>query len=239
MLSGSEKYYDDIYSATSKDYAAEAKKVHAFIQKHKHTDGNTLLDIACGTGTHAGLLSKYYGVEGTDLNADMLKIARKKHPEIRFFRGDMRNLALGRQFDVVTCLFSAIGYMKTKSDLQRAVKSMSSHLLPGGVLLVEPWFSPEQWNVGRVSINQVDKPDLKVIRMAHAGKRGRVSLLKFEYLIGTSKGIEHIVELNEFGLFSHAEYTDAFTRTGLDVTHNPEGLFGRGLYIGTKPLDKS
>jgi ubiquinone/menaquinone biosynthesis C-methylase UbiE len=239
MLSGSEKYYDDIYSALGKDYAAEANKVHEFIQKYKRTDGNTLLDVACGTGTHAGLLSKHYKVEGTDVNADMLRVARKKHPEIRFFRGDMRNLALERRFDVLTCLFSAVGYMTTKSDLQKAVRSMSRHLLPGGVLLLEPWFSPEQWNVGRVSINQVEKSDLKVIRMAHAGKRGRVSLLEFEYLIGTSRGIEHIVEHHEFGLFSHAEYTDAFTRTGLDVTHDPQGLSGRGLYIGTKPLDKS
>ncbi len=91
--------------------------------------------------------------------------------------------------------------------------------------------------MGRVSINQVDKSDLKVIRMAHAGKRGKVSLLEFQYLIGTSKGIEHIVEHHEFGLFSHEEYMDAFTRAGLDVTHDPEGLFGRGLYIGTKPLE--
>lgn len=47
MLSGSEKYYDDIYSAMGKDYVVEAEKVHKFIQKHKCTDGKTLLDVAC------------------------------------------------------------------------------------------------------------------------------------------------------------------------------------------------
>jgi ubiquinone/menaquinone biosynthesis C-methylase UbiE len=236
MLSGSEKYYDEIYSSMGKDYALEANKIHEFIKKYKHTEGNNLLDVACGTGTHAGFLSKYYTVMGTDIDVHMLRIARKKQPEIKFVEGDMRNLNLGRQFDVVTCLFSAIGYMTTKTDLQKAVKSMSGHLLPGGVLLVEPWFSQEQWNVGRVSINEVDKPDLKVIRMAHAGKRGKVSLLEFQYLIGTSRGIEHISEHHEFGLFSQEEYKTAFTRLGLDVTYDPEGLFGRGLYIGTRPL---
>jgi ubiquinone/menaquinone biosynthesis C-methylase UbiE len=149
----------------------------------------------------------------------------------------MTDFNLGSQFDAVVCLFSAIGYMTTKTDLQKAVKSMSRHLLPGGVLLVEPWFSQEQWNVGRVSINEVDKPDLKVIRMAHAGKRGKVSLLEFQYLIGTSRGIEHISEHHEFGLFSQEEYMTAFTRVGLSVTYDPEGLFGRGLYIGTRPLE--
>ena len=70
--------------------------------------------------------------------------------------------------------------------------------------------------------------------MAYAKKRGRVSLLAFEYLVGTAKGIEHLTEQHEFGLFSHEEYTNAFKRAGLDVTHDPEGIFGRGLYIATK-----
>jgi ubiquinone/menaquinone biosynthesis C-methylase UbiE len=235
MYSGSEKYYDDIYSAIGKDYAAEAYKVHEFIQKYKHSTGNCLLDVACGTGEHAGFLSQYYQVTGTDLNRSMLKVARKKHPEIQFFEGDMRSLDFARQFDAVSCLFSAIGFMTTKSDLRKAVRSMSRHLLPGGVLLVEPWFSLEQWNAGRVSINQVEKPDIKIVRMALARRRGKVSLLEFQYLIGTSKGIEHFTEHLEMGLFDHEEYMDAFTRAGLQVIHDPEGIFGRGLYIGIKP----
>jgi ubiquinone/menaquinone biosynthesis C-methylase UbiE len=239
MYSGSEQYYDDIYGAIGKDYAAEASKVHEFIQKYKRTEGNTLLDVACGTGAHAGFLSQYYQVTGTDLNVNMLKVARKKHPEMQFFEGDMRSLDLGRRFDAVTCLFSAIGYMKTKADLRKAVKSMSRQLLPGGVLLIEPWFSQEQWNVGRVSINEVEKPEIKIIRMALARKRGKVSLIEFQYLIGTPKGIEHLTEQLELGLFDHEEYLDAFNRAGLQVTHDTEGIFGRGLYIGTRPQEHS
>ena len=236
MLSGSEKYYDDIYSAMGKDYAAEADKLHEFIQKYKRTEGNTLLDVACGTGTHAGLLSQYYNVEGIDLNGDMLRVARKKHPEIRFTQADMRNFDIGRGFDVLICMFSAIGYMRTKAELQKAIKRMSRHLLPGGVLLVEPWFTPEQWNAGRVSTVLVEKPERKIVRMSHSAKKGKVSLLSFEYLIGTSKGIEHIVEHHEFGLFTHEEYMEAFVKAGLDVAHEPEGVDGRGLYIGLKPM---
>ena len=236
MLSGSEKYYDDIYSTMGKDYVAEADKLHQIIQKYKRTTGNALLDVACGTGTHLGFLSQKYQVEGTDLNADMLKVARKKHPRIRFTQADMKSFDLGRQFDVVTCLFSAIGYMKTKAELQRSVRNMSRHLLPGGVLLVEPWFTPEQWNPGRVSTILVDKPERKIVRMSRAGIRGTVSLLEFQYLIGGPKRIEHMIEQHEFGLFSHEEYMAAFTKAGLDVIHDSEGVDGRGLYIGLKPL---
>ena len=232
MLSGSEKYYDAIYETMGKDYVSEATKIHELIQKYKRTYGNTLLDVACGTGTHAGLLSQHYRVEGTDLNASMLKVARQKHSGVRFTRSDMRSFDLGRQFDVVTCLFSAIGYMKTRSELHKAIQSMRRHLLPGGVLLVEPWFTPEQWIRGRVSTILVDKPDIKIVRMTRGGVKGKISVLDFHYLIGTAKKIQHIVEHHEFGLFSQDDYRNAFTRAGLTVTHDPEGVDGRGLYIG-------
>ena|SRR5215208_7684688 len=94
MFSKSARYYDEIYTSIDKDYAVEADKAHAFIQQHKQTEGTSLLDVACGTGHHAGLLSKYYQVEGLDLEAQMLAIAKKKHPEIRFHQGDMLDFDL-------------------------------------------------------------------------------------------------------------------------------------------------
>ncbi len=69
----------------------------------------------------------------------------------------MLDFDLKRQFDAVTCLFSSIGYVKTKSRLGKAIRNISRHLLPGGVLLIEPWFTPEQWHPGRASMTQVDQ----------------------------------------------------------------------------------
>jgi hypothetical protein len=54
-------------------------------------------------------------------------------------------------------------------------------------------------------------------------------------LIGTSKVIEHLIEIHELGLFTHKEHMDAFKAAGLKVTHDATGLDGRGLYIGMKP----
>ena len=234
MFAKTAQYYDDIYGAADKEYDEEARRIHAFIQKYKRAKGNTLLDVACGTGVHAGVLSKYYKVEGLDLDTNMLKVARKKFPKIRFHQGNMINFDLKRQFDIVTCLFSSIGYVRTKSNLHKAIKSMTKHLLPGGVLIIEPWFTPERWNSGRVFALQVEKPDIKVVRMSHSGQKGKVSILEFQYLIGTQKGIEHQVEIHELGLFTHEEYLDACKAAGLKVVYNKKGLEGRGLYIGMK-----
>ncbi len=234
MFSKSAQYYDEIYASVDKGYAAEAAKTHAIIKKYKRTKGKSLLDVGCGTGVHAGYLSKYYRVEGLDLDAKMLAVAKKKHPKIRFHQGDMVAFDLGHQFDVVVSLFSSIGYVKTKSRLQKAIKSMARHVLPGGVLIVEPWFTPQQWHPGRVFTTQIDKPDLKIVRMSLSRQKGKRSPLEFHYLIGTPKGIEYLVEIHDMGLFTHQEYMEAFKAAGLNVTHDPEGLDGRGLYIGQK-----
>lgn len=236
MYSKSAQYYDEIYASIDKDYPAEVNKARKIIQKHQQSKGNLLLDVACGTGAHAGLLSKYYQVEGLDLDPQMVSVARKKHPKIRFHHGDMADFELGRQFDVIVCLFSSIGYTKTKARLQKAIRAMARHLLPGGVLLIEPWFTPKQWHPGRAFITQVNQPELKIVRMSYGGQRGKISFLEFQYLIGTPRGIEHHTEVHEMGLFTHKEYMDAFKVTGLKVTHDPEGLDGRGLYIGAKPI---
>ena len=235
MFSTSEKYYDEIYAALGKDYVAEANLAHAFIQKHKRTRGNNLLDVACGTGTHAGLLSEYYHVHGLDLDWDMLKVGRKKHPQIRFHQGDMTGFKLDVQFDVITCLFSSIGYVKSRTNLHKAIKTMSRHLLPGGILLVEPWFNEAQWVVPRSFVLRVEKPDLKIIRMSYGAKRGKISVLDFHYLVSTPKGVRYSVERHEMGLFTHDEYLAAFRLAGLKVTHDKKGLDGRGLYIGRRP----
>ena len=113
---------------------------------------------------------------------------------------------------------------------------MNKHLLPGGVLLIEPWFTPEQWNPGRVYTLHVDEPNLNIIRMSHSGQRGNLSVLEFQYLVGTPKGIKHSTEIHILGLFTHKEYLDAFKAAGLSVIHDPKGLDGRGLYIAKKAV---
>ena len=50
MYQKSAAYYDAIYRAMGKDYAAEAGRVHDLIQGGKLSTGDRLLDVACGTG---------------------------------------------------------------------------------------------------------------------------------------------------------------------------------------------
>jgi len=237
MFSKSAAYYDVIYDSMGKDYPKEAAKAHQLIQKYLKSGGNSVLDVACGSGRHAGLLGKYYKLEGLDLDPNMLSVARKRYPRITFHKGDMIDFHIGKKFDAIVCLFSSIGYVKTKSKLNKAILTMTQHLLPGGVMLIEPWFSPGQWRSGRASALHVERPDLKITRMSHASRKGNISILEFQYLIGTSSGIQHSMEEHQLGLFQKRDYLEAFRKAGLKVIHDPNGLDGRGLYIGLKPRD--
>jgi hypothetical protein len=146
----------------------------------------------------------------------------------------MVDFALGRTFDVVTCLFSAIGYVKTLDNLSRAVQCMGQHLSAGGVLMIEPWFTPETWRPGTVHARFIDEPDLKIARINTSFVEGRLSLMDMHYLIGTPAGTEHYVERHELGLFTTEEVYHALTIGGLEVTYDATGLTGRGLYIGQR-----
>ncbi len=232
MYNRSAEFYDAIYSF--KNYEKEATKLHQLIQQHKRSTGNDLLDVACGTGSHITFLKNNYLVEGLDVNQRMLRLARKKHPDVVFHRGDMASFKLNKQFDVITCLFSAIGHLKTKRKLDLATRNMSRHLKRGGVLIVEPWFTPQQWNDRSVHANFVDKPELKIARMHISKTRGRLSVMDEHHLVATPKRVEHFVERLELGLFAQGEYLDAFRQARLEVRHDEEGLMGRGLYLGTK-----
>lgn len=230
------RLYDSIYESVGKDYAAEARRIHELVQQHKKSPGDALLDVACGTGLHAGCLREFYQVQGLDISDAMIAVAREKYSDITFHVGDMRDFRLERQFDVITCLFSSISYLATGDMLNEAVGSMGKHLNPGGIMLIEPWFTPDAWNIGRIHAVFVDKPDLKIARMnLSEGKENR-SFFTFHYLVATPGGVEHFTEHHELTLFTHNEYINAFSVNTLDVLYDPDGICGRGLYIGKRPL---
>ena len=231
----SAEYYDLIYDAVGKDYGKEAARIHQLIRAYKKSAGYALLDVACGTGRHIQSMRRHYTCEGVDLQSKLLAAARKRNPRVAFHHGNMLTFNLHKQFDAVTCLFSAIGYMRSVRELNRALMNMARHLRVGGVLIVEPWLSPRDIIPGHVGTVFVNQPKLKLARMNIVEVKGRLSIIEFHYLLGRPEGVQHFTELDEFGLFTRNEYLAAFRKAGLTVEYDRKGLIGRGLYLGVKP----
>ena len=232
MFTKSAEFYDVIYSW--KDYAAESEGVRGYVEQYGKSSGKTLLEVACGTGHHAEYLQQNFQVEGLDLDEELLKIARKRCPAVPFYHGDMVTFDLGKQYDVVTCLFSSIGYTCTTEKLNSAIHQIAKHLLIGGVTLIEPWFTPDQWESRHMGARFVDLPDLKIARINVSYTEGDVSIMDFHYMIGTAQGVDYFSEEHRLGLFTDAQYRAAFASAGLELYHDPQGLDGRGIYIGVK-----
>ncbi len=239
MYNRSAAIYDAIYHGMGKDYAAEAARLEALVRQYKQSDGNSLLDVACGTGCHIAHLREKFQVEGLDYSEEMLAEARAKYPDIAFHHADMAEFDLGRTFDVITCLFSAIGYAQSLPRLFQTANAFARHLRPGGVALAEPWFGPGILDPGSVHASFVDEPELKIARMNLTRLEGRLSFLDFHYMVGTPAGIENFCETHVMGIFTDDEYRQAFEQAGLQVVHDEAGLDGRGLWIGIKPLEAS
>jgi SAM-dependent methyltransferase len=228
--------YDAIYFHTGKDYDGEVRAIRTLIEQHSPR-ARTLLDVGCGTGQHLARLRQQLRVEGADLDAGVQEHARARLGEdVPLHLADMVDLDLGRRFDVVTSLFSAIGYVRTVPRLRQAVKALASHLEPGGLLIVEPWFHPETWK-GEVGVyaSFVDEPGWKIARLGVNRRRGRMTTLHHRFLVATADGFQNLREKLVLRLFTDAEYRRAFELAGLRVEHDPKGITGRGTYVGIAP----
>jgi SAM-dependent methyltransferase len=228
MFVHSAPFYDALYGF--KDYGAAVDELRAVVEREA-PGAASLLDVGCGTGRHVELLAGRFEVEGLDLNPAMLEAARARCPGVAFHEADMADFALGRTFDVVTCLFSSIAYVRTLERMRAAVACMRRHLAPGGLLLLEPWFEPDSYWTGTITANHVDEPDLKIAWMYTSEREGDVSVLDIHYLVGRPDGIETFRERHEMGLFTREQHLDAFRRCGLHARYESGGPFGRGLYV--------
>lgn len=129
-------YYDHIYYFV--DYRKQAEWFCTLIKKYKHSRGKSVLDVCCGTGTHAALLAKHgFIVSGLDISKEMLLEARRSYPTIKFVQADMRTFCLEEKFDVILCFFNSILYNSSLGELRSTIANFANHLQPGGLVIFD------------------------------------------------------------------------------------------------------
>lgn len=230
--------YDAVCRGIGKDYAGESAAITELVLARR-PGASTLLDVACGTGGHLEHLRARFEVAGVDLSTHMASIARTKLPGIDIQEGDMRRFDVGRRFDAVVCLFSAVGYMGSPADLGQAVATMARHLEPGGVLVIDAWLVPDQWEVDHLRAHATDEPGLALAWVDTSHRRDRTSVLDFHYTVATRAGVDRFTERHELTMFTPAEYEAAFVAAGCTVERVPGLPGGRARYVGVRKANGS
>lgn len=227
--------YDDLFAVWGKNYAEEAEVVHDLILRNKISAGRKLLDVGCGTAEHLRHLQRYFNVTGLDGSSRMLEIARQKLPGTLFFKADMAEFVVETKFDVIISLFSAISYVRTVHRLNQTLMTFGQHLEPGGIVIIEPWYTPEEFEAHRHDVMFGERPDFRACRMRESFVNNRVAWITDHVLISTGDKVTYQVSRHEFGLFTNAEISSAMRRAGLEISYVDRGLSGIGIHVGVKP----
>ena len=232
MFTESSDIYDLVYSF--KDYKKEAEEITAII-KTKRPDCKTILDIACGTAEHHKYLKENFEIDGIDINEKFIEIAKLKNLNGSYSVADMTKFDLDKKYDVVICLFSSIGYLRSFDSIVSALKCFNQHLNPNGLVIIEPWFTAENSLASRIDMTTYDKEEIKICRISHSYPENEFSILNFHYLLGAiDQGVRYFEERHEVRRTSTKEMFEAFKEANFDVTFDEKGLTGRGMYYGIK-----
>jgi 2-polyprenyl-3-methyl-5-hydroxy-6-metoxy-1,4-benzoquinol methylase len=108
------------------------------VKKEFKLNPKSALDIACGTGNLIGELSKKgLDVVGTDLPPEMIKVAKKNFPKVKFYVQDMSKLDINKKFDLILCPFNSLNYLKTINRIRQTFRKVSKHLNQNGVFIFD------------------------------------------------------------------------------------------------------
>jgi DNA-directed RNA polymerase omega subunit len=144
LWAGSRAHYDDpgYYSKTYGDRHEDVD----FYRALASTEPGPVLEYGVGNGRIAVELARAgCSVVGVDWSRPMLEDLRGRQREaqtqgatgrwaerIELVEGDMREVALGRQFPLVLCTFNTFLHLYTRQDVEAFLERVKEHLAPGG-----------------------------------------------------------------------------------------------------------
>ncbi|MFI5621369.1 class I SAM-dependent methyltransferase [Streptomyces sp. NPDC051567] len=232
--------YDLVFRSRGKDFAAETEALTQLIRS-RFPGAGSLLDVACGTGAHLEAFGGHFArTEGLEYAEAMRQAALERLPEVPVHAGDMRRFALEGGFDAVTCLGNSVACVESAAELDEAIGCMARHLVPGGVLVVEPWWFPDNFIDGYVGGHVAREEGRVVARVTRATRVGDRTRHEVRFVVADSEGMREFSDVLMVGLFTRAAYEEAFERAGCTVEFVPPLSLadGRpnspGLFVGIR-----
>jgi SAM-dependent methyltransferase len=124
------------YDATQGDGSEHAVFLRELIERY-HPSAQTVLELACGTGSILKQLRPDFEVVGLDLSVPMLALAAEKLPGVRLVEADMTQFDLRERFDVVLCVYDSINHLLEFEQWRDVFARAHEHLNEGGILVFD------------------------------------------------------------------------------------------------------
>jgi SAM-dependent methyltransferase len=114
----------------------------SFYRAEADRHGGSVLELGSGTGHKLiPIASDGHPCVGVELSPDMLAEARRKADErgveVDWVQGDMRELDLGRTFDLVLIAANSLLHLHAAQDVVDCLRAVRRHLAPGGRLVLD------------------------------------------------------------------------------------------------------
>jgi SAM-dependent methyltransferase len=198
-------YYDRI-QRDMLNYHEDAERIHNLFREYKV---ETVLDLACGTGSHVLALSEFgYRCVGLDFSSEMLAVARKKAEKsqcpVEFFEGDLLNYQLGRTFDAVLGIY-ALGNLISDEAFRSALVSVRKAVKDNGLFLMN-LFNAEQHGMEMMRAMgpmffmdaMINEPDLRLVRFNQVSVTGDIQTWAVTYLVDEGQGVKMVAGAEQF-----------------------------------------
>ncbi|WP_205516176.1 class I SAM-dependent methyltransferase [Paenibacillus sp. SYP-B3998] len=102
--------------------------------------GVEVLDLCCGMGRHSMALAEFgYEVTGVDLSEVLLDEAVKQdvNKQVKWLRGDMRDVPLEQPYDAVVNLFTSFGYFDEDEQNEKVFHEIHRLLKANGRFIID------------------------------------------------------------------------------------------------------
>jgi len=169
------KYTPELYDLQVNWTARLSKEKDFFIKLVKENNIKSVLDIGCGTGHHAQLLSEFVkDVVAVDPSEEMIGYARKNiisSDNIKLLIGSFANIEslTNKRFDLIICLGNTLAILGNRRNVKAALKSTKRMLMKGRLAVFQFLnFEPEMIEDNRFYTPKIfKKNDKKYIFIKH------------------------------------------------------------------------
>jgi SAM-dependent methyltransferase len=133
--------YDNFAWLYNREWGAFANNVFPLLKDiagENLPDGAKVLDLCCGTGQLAKVLTeKGYEVTGIDGSQEMLCFAQDNAPSAKFISADARTFKLPPTFNAVFSTFDSLNHVMTLPEMQQVFKNVCNCLVSGGIFIFD------------------------------------------------------------------------------------------------------